>query len=165
MSINASELVRAFAERGLRVTPQRRAVLEVVAAADVGVNPLQVYEAARRGCPEIGLTTVYRTLDILAEAGVLRRVHDGAHCESFATAQAAHGHSVVCRRCGRVAEFTACDMGQVVAAASRETGFVIDDHFLQLTGECAQCAASSPPVSLETETVALRPRQGKQGLP
>jgi hypothetical protein len=64
-----------------------------------------------------------------------------------------------------VAEFTACDMGQVVAAASRETGFVLDDHFLQLTGECAQCAASSPPPLLETETVALRPRQGKRGLP
>jgi Fe2+ or Zn2+ uptake regulation protein len=54
---------------------------------------------------------------------------------------AAHAHTVVCSACGRVAEFTACDVRRISAAAARETGYRITDHFLQLTGLCDRCAA------------------------
>jgi Fe2+ or Zn2+ uptake regulation protein len=133
---------RQLRSRGLRLTRQRRAVLDVVAEAQAGVSPTQVYDAARRRCPELGLTTVYRTLDLLDTMGVLRRVHGSDHCESFTAAEADHGHTVVCSACGRVSEFTDCDMSPVVRAAARQTGFAISDHFLQLTGTCAACGAA-----------------------
>jgi len=140
--LDAQQIARTLAARGLRLTRQRRAVLDAVAGAASSVSPLQVYDAARTECPELGLTTVYRTLELLSEIGALRRVHGLDRCEAFVPAEAAHGHTVVCGGCGRVTEFTDCDMHTVVAAAGRQTGYVITEHFLQLSGVCAACAAA-----------------------
>ena len=106
MSFDTTQISADLAARGLRLTRQRRAVLDAIASAPSSMSALQVYDAARAGCPELGLTTVYRTLDVLAEMGALRRVHGPDHCESFVPAGAAHGHTVVCSACGRVTEFT-----------------------------------------------------------
>jgi Fur family transcriptional regulator, ferric uptake regulator len=145
MSFDAEQVSAELSSRGLRMTRQRRAVVDAIAAAPSSLSALQVYDAARGGCPELGLTTVYRTLEVLADIGALRRVHGPDHCESFVPASAAHGHTVVCSGCGRVTEFTACDMQGVAEAASRETGYRITGHFLQLTGLCAGCAGSRAP--------------------
>ena len=139
MALDAEQIARTLAARGLRLTRQRRAVLDAVAEASSSVSPVQVFDAARERCPELGLTTVYRTLELLSEIGALRRVHGPDHCEAFVPAGAAHGHTVVCRRCGQVMEFTECDMQAVVDAATRQTGFRITEHFLQLSGECPAC--------------------------
>ena len=132
--------MRALADRGLRLTRQRRAVLEAVLATSSTISPVQVFDAARAQCPELGLTTVYRTFEVLSEIGALRRVHGPNHCEGFVPAGAAHGHTVVCSSCGQASEFTDCDVRTIVAAASRQTGYVITDHFLQLSGLCASCS-------------------------
>lgn len=142
MSFDTARVSAQLSARGLRLTRQRRAVLDTLAAAPSSLSALQVYDAARERCPELGLTTVYRTLDVLAEIGALRRVHGRDHCESFVPAGAAHGHTVVCSKCGRVTEFTACDMRRVSDAAARETGYRITGHFLQFSGLCAFCAAA-----------------------
>jgi len=139
MTLDADQIAGTLAARGLRLTRQRRAVLDAVAEASSSVSPVQVFDAARERCPELGLTTVYRTLELLSEIGALRRVHGPDHCEAFVPAGAAHGHTVVCRRCGQVMEFTECDMQAVVDAATRQTGFRITEHFLQLSGECPAC--------------------------
>ena len=76
----------AIAARGLRLTRQRRAVVDAVAQASSSVSALQVFDAAETDCPELGLTTVYRTLDLLSEIGALRRVHGPDHCEAFVPA-------------------------------------------------------------------------------
>jgi Fur family transcriptional regulator, ferric uptake regulator len=150
VALDADTISRSFAERGLRLTRQRRAVVDAVAAAGASVSALQVFDAARARCPELGLTTVYRTLEVLGEIGALRRVHGPDHCEAFVPAGAAHGHTVVCSRCGRATEFTECDMHEVVDAAARQTGYEITEHFLQLSGVCAVChvAASDTPGSV-----------------
>jgi len=139
VALNADQIAGTLAARGLRLTRQRRAVLDAVAEASSSVSPVQVFDAARERCPELGLTTVYRTLDLLSEIGALRRVHGPDHCEAFVPAGTAHGHTVVCSRCGQVMEFTECDMQAVVDAAARQTGFRITEHFLQLSGECPAC--------------------------
>ena len=142
MPLDVDEISRDLAARGLRLTRQRRAVLEAVAATNGAISPLQLYEAARAQCPDLGLTTVYRTLELLSEVGALRRVHGADRCEAFVPAQAAHGHVVVCTVCGTATEFTDCDMSPVLEAAARETGYEINEHFLQLGGLCAACGRS-----------------------
>ena len=139
MALDADQIAVTLAARGLRLTRQRRAVLDAVAEASSSVSPVQVFDAARERCPELGLTTVYRTLELLSEIGALRRVHGPDHCEAFVPTGAAHGHTVVCSRCGQVMEFTECDIQAVVDAAARQTGFRITEHFLQLSGECPAC--------------------------
>lgn len=141
MTLNADEVVAELAARGFRLTRQRRAVVDAVAASDACLRPFDVFEAARAACPDLGLTTVYRTLDVLDEIGALRRIHGPDGCERLVPAATAHGHSVVCASCGRVTEFTECDMTAVLDAARRETGYRITEHFLQLNGVCGACAA------------------------
>jgi Fe2+ or Zn2+ uptake regulation protein len=143
VSFDAAQVSAALAERGLRLTRQRRAVVNAIASAPGSLSPLQVYDAARERCPELGLTTVYRTLEVLDEIGALRRVHGHDRCEGFVPASAAHGHSVLCSGCGRVTEFTGCDIRAITDAATQETGYRITDHFLQLTGLCAACCDAS----------------------
>lgn len=143
MAVDSDAVVAAIAARGLRLTRQRRAVVEAVAASEACLTPLDVFQAARASCPDLGLTTVYRTLELLDEVGAVRRVHGPDGCERLVPATAEHGHSVVCSACGRVTEFTACDMSAVAAAAGNETGYSITGHFLQFTGVCAACAAGT----------------------
>ncbi len=141
MRLDATDMARRLSARGLRLTRQRRAVVETLAGSEGALTALQLYDAGRRHCPDLGLTTVYRTLDALGEAGAIRRVHADGRCEAFVPAESAHGHSVVCVGCGRVGEFTDCDVSSLVARAAKETGFAIEEHFLQLSGTCAECQA------------------------
>ncbi len=143
MALDADAVVSELAARGLRLTRQRCAVVDAVAASDACLSPFDVFQVAKAGCPDLGLTTVYRTLELLDEIGALRRIHGPGGCERLVPASAEHGHSVVCSACGRVTEFTECDMSAVVAAAGRETGYSITGHFLQLSGVCAACDAAS----------------------
>jgi Fur family transcriptional regulator, ferric uptake regulator len=134
--------------RGLRLTAQRLAVAQTVLDAPGCVTAAQVHVSARGSCPDLGLMTVYRTLEILSVLGVIRRVHGGDRCEAFVAAREGHGHTVVCTACGRVSEFTHCHLDDVAAAAARETGFAIGDHVLQFSGVCASCrqtVGTSPP--------------------
>jgi Fe2+ or Zn2+ uptake regulation protein len=144
MGLDADAVVTELAARGLRLTRQRRAVVDAVAASHACLSPFDVFQAARAGCPDLGLTTVYRTLELLDEIGALRHIHGPGSCERLVPASAKHGHSVLCSVCGRVTEFTQCDMSTVVAAAGRETGYRITGHFLQLSGVCADCDARTP---------------------
>jgi Fur family transcriptional regulator, ferric uptake regulator len=147
--LDADQVAKTLNERGLRLTRQRKAVLDAVVRASSTVSPVQVYDAARADCPELGLTTVYRTLEVLSEIGALRRVHGPDHCETFVPTGAAHGHTVVCDRCGSVQEFTDCHMQGVVEAAAEQTGYRITEHFLQLTGLCPACSTSRDPAGRE----------------
>jgi Fur family transcriptional regulator, ferric uptake regulator len=128
-----------LAAAGHRLTRQRRAVLGALLHADSGVTAAEVFQLARGACPDLGLATVYRTLEMLAEVGAVRRVHGDDRCEAYVPTAGGHGHTVVCSGCGRVGEFTTCDMRPVMAAAAAETGFSIDGHFLQLSGTCEEC--------------------------
>jgi Fur family transcriptional regulator, ferric uptake regulator len=141
---HTTELAAKLSAGGFRVTKQRRAVLDALSEAEGAVSALQLFDTARRRSPELGLTTVYRTLELLSQVGAVRRVHGDAHCEAFVPAGAGHGHSVVCARCGKVGEFTDCDLSALIAAASRETGFSIEEHFLQLSGVCSACRVRQP---------------------
>lgn len=141
MRLAATDMAERLGARGLRLTRQRRAVVEALARTDAALSALQLFDAGRQECPDLGLTTVYRTLELLSEAGAIRRVHADGHCEAFVPAESDHGHSVVCVGCGKVGEFTDCDVSSLVRRAAKETGFAIEEHFLQLSGVCAECQA------------------------
>jgi Fur family ferric uptake transcriptional regulator len=128
-----------LAQRGFKLTRQRRAVLDVVATTKARLSPAELHEQARQLCPDLGLATVYRTLDILDRLGLVRRVHMNDHCEGFAPVVQGEGHHVVCVKCGRVEEFLGCNVSALIPTATRQTGFHIQEHFLELMGTCADC--------------------------
>jgi Fur family ferric uptake transcriptional regulator len=139
MNLNTDQLGHELATRGYKLTAPRRAVLDVIAGMCESLSPAEIYERARRRYPRLGLVTVYRTLDILVEVGVLRRVHLDDGCHSYAPIQAAHGHHLICSTCNQVVEFDGCDLDALFKSVARKTGFRIEGHWLELFGRCPKC--------------------------
>ena len=92
-------------------------------------------------CPDLGLTTVYRTLEILEQMGVIRRVHLDDGCEGFAPASAEHGHHLICSRCQETIEFEDCNLNALLKRVSEQTGFTIQQHWLELVGSVPEMPA------------------------
>ena len=108
-----------------------------------GDNPrltaAEVYAKAQRECSDLGLTTVYRTLEILEQLGAIRRVHLEDGCEAFAPTALEHGHYVICHSCQATIEFEGCDLTRLLNRVANQTGFVIEQHWLELVGRCPKC--------------------------
>jgi Fur family ferric uptake transcriptional regulator len=122
-----------------KLTRARQAVLDIVATADRHLTPAEIYQQAKVKYPHLGLTTVYRTLDLLVELGYLQRVHSSEGCHSYAPRAHAHGHQLVCLLCGRTEEFSRCDLDRLIQTIQKETGFQINVHMLELMGYCPAC--------------------------
>lgn len=129
-----------LAARGYRVTAPRSAVMAVLAESEVPLCPKAITERAEQDGLQSSLVTVYRTLELLTELGLVRRVHGKDACQGYVLASPGHYHAIVCRRCGQVAEFAGYDdLDGLEAWAAKETGFAIDGHLLQLYGICSDC--------------------------
>ena len=130
--------------KGLRWTPQRRILVEVLARTDGHVTGAELVDRCREVDPGTIPSTVYRTLDVLEELGVISHSHGADGREEFHVLPAIeHGH-LYCRSCGSSSELAASDPAVVAAttAFDRERGFEIDLSHLTLIGRCATCRAA-----------------------
>lgn len=132
-------LVHTLAQRGYKLTQPRRAVLKVLAESGATLTPADIHRRAQAHCLRTGLVTVYRTLDLLAACGAVRKVHQADGCHAYALASEGHAHHVICERCQSVVEFDNCDLGALLAAVQRRTGYQISGHWLELFGLCPNC--------------------------
>ncbi|WP_322801588.1 Fur family transcriptional regulator [Thermoflexus sp.] len=125
---------------GWRVTMPRRVVLRVLQQARRPLSPQEIHARGRRMHPSLGLVSVYRALEVLEQAGLVRRVHQEARCDGYILASPGHHHVLICRRCGRAVEFPGAeDLSGLIAQVEQRTGFRVEDHLLQLIGLCAPC--------------------------
>ena len=130
--------------RGLRWTPQRRVLVEVLSRTNGHVTGAELVDRCRALDPGTIPSTVYRTLDVLEELGVVSHSHAADGREEFHVLPATeHGH-LYCRRCGSEADLAADDPAVVAAigAFAAERDFEIDVSHLTLIGRCAECRAA-----------------------
>lgn len=127
--------------RGLRWTPQRRILVEVLASTDGHVTGAELVERCRAIDPDTIPSTVYRTLDVLEELGVLSHSHGADGREEFHVLPAQEHAHLYCRGCGGSWELAADDAAVVATVGAFETGrgFRIDVSHLSMTGLCAAC--------------------------
>jgi len=90
---------------GYRQTHARRAIVEILLAAECALEPMEIFEAGRRAAPGLGLVTVYRTLEKLEDLGLAQRVHQPQGCNRYLRAPAGHEHLIICTICGRAVYF------------------------------------------------------------
>lgn len=126
-------------EQGGRLTGPRRAIVELLANSEKALSPVDIFDQARRSYPKMGLVTVYRTLDILITLGLVERLHQADGCHMYLRAAHGHEHIMLCIRCGRATYFSGDDLSPLIQKVSRESGFLIQDHWLQLQGLCKNC--------------------------
>jgi Fur family ferric uptake transcriptional regulator len=140
MKFTRNRIASLVRQRGYKITPQRRAVLNAIAESNGHLTPAAIYERVHKQKPGIGLVTVYRTLDLLTELGLVCEVHTGVNCRSYLMRRPSeHHHHIICSACGAVVDFTDCDLDELERRICRKTGFEINSHLLEFTGRCRYC--------------------------
>jgi Fe2+ or Zn2+ uptake regulation protein len=124
---------------GYRSTPSRRAVVDVIATGSSIMTAADIYLKARLNCPRIGLVTVYRTLEKLENLGLIQRVHQDDNCHSYIAVRGDHQHLLICESCKRTVYFNGDDLFPLMVQLSEDRGFIIQHHWLQLSGLCKEC--------------------------
>jgi Fur family transcriptional regulator, ferric uptake regulator len=133
--------------RGLRWTPQRRLILDVLAATHGHVTGSEIVERCRKRDPETTPSTVYRTLDVLEELGYLHHSHGADGREEFHVLPATEHAHLQCEECGRSWEIEPDEAGELTRALQRTRGFTAHVGHLTIAGRCAECAAKSDDVN------------------
>jgi Fur family ferric uptake transcriptional regulator len=139
MSANSESWLGRLRSHGARLTGARCAVVEVMADSPCALTPVEVYDQARKHYPDLGLVSVYRTLEMLEDLGLVQRVHHSKDCQAFLRAGRGHQHILLCERCGRAVLFEGDDMTDLFDKVASQTGFEIKEHWLQITGLCPDC--------------------------
>jgi Fur family ferric uptake transcriptional regulator len=139
MRLTEKRIAAALKHHGHKLTPQRRVVIGAIAASRGQLTPATLYRKVHREHPAIGLTTVYRTLEILNHLGLICELHTGGNGRSYTTGAPEHHHHLICTSCGAVVDFSGYHLTQLEAKLSRETGFEIEGHLLEFTGQCRNC--------------------------
>ena len=126
-------------ERGLRWTPQRRLLVDVLSKTDGHITGAELVERCREQDPEVTPSTVYRTLDVLEDIGLIRHAHGLDGREEFHVRPAReHGH-LHCTVCHRAWEISAEDVAGLVDDFERTRGFRVDLGHLSVVGVCHDC--------------------------
>jgi len=131
----------ALRQHGYKLTPQRKAVIVAITCGHDHLTPAEIYEKVHRDHPNIGLVTVYRTLEILSELELICELHAGGNCRSYTISTPQHHHHLICSNCGAVVDFSGQDLnlGELEQRLCRESGFRIDGHVLEFLGMCGAC--------------------------
>jgi Fur family transcriptional regulator, ferric uptake regulator len=135
------DLATRLREQGLRLTPQRELILRAVEELR-HATPDEVLAQVRTQASSVNASTVYRTLEVLEELGLVRHTHLSDRAPTYhSTLEHEHVH-VVCRRCHAVRSYDP-DLVQPVVAALADDGFTVDVGHLAIFGTCADCASKA----------------------
>jgi Fur family ferric uptake transcriptional regulator len=138
-----AELPATLRKRGLRWTPQRRLLIDVLSGIQGHVTGAELVERCRRIDPETTPSTVYRTLDVLEEMGLVRHCHGADGREEYHVLPAfEHGH-LFCESCGAVVEIPVEEARSLAAAFVSNHDFEVDLSHVTIVGRCGRCRAAS----------------------
>lgn len=146
MAVEKGQFERLLKEKGLKVTRQRLMVLETIASCpEEHLTAEEIFALVKVGCPDIGLATVYRTIQLLNELHLIDRVNfdDGfARYEMGNTSdreQKHRHHHLICIKCGKVISFQDDLLEELEAKIADTTGFCVVNHEVKLYGYCVEC--------------------------
>jgi Fur family zinc uptake transcriptional regulator len=127
---------------GLKLTVQRKSVIELFAREKSGKTPYEVRRKLAKKIPHLGLPTVYRILEELKEIGVLVQIpsEDRQLYYSICRLPAdKHHHHFICRKCRRTEEVDFCNFKGIAGHLRRQLGAKLETHMMHLEGLCADC--------------------------
>lgn len=134
-SVNLSDTIALLTEHGYRITAPRRTVIAAVLDKPYPFKAEQLVSEM----PEIGRSTIYRTLEILASLDILTRLLQPGGHPAYVVGSPGHRHHLVCSECGSVVAFTRCPVDDLLSDLGRDTEFSIQGHHLEIFGLCRNC--------------------------
>jgi Fe2+ or Zn2+ uptake regulation protein len=136
-----SSIDEMFAARGIPLTRQRRAIWEYFSTAGRASTVAEAADVLRSD--GIGQATVYRTVGLLTELGLLLRVHVDGDAPCYTALPVGHTHPLICGVCHRIVDFDGeGDLRYLEKQLEATTGFAIYGHILEVYGVCPQCRAA-----------------------
>jgi Fur family ferric uptake transcriptional regulator len=135
-------LLDAMKSRGLRMTPQRRAIVTEVMGAKGHISPTAVARRVRERVPGVNASTVYRTLDLLEEMGILSHAHLESGAEYHRKSESDHVH-LACSDCGAQDSLSLDEASRLKRQIAQHRGFTADFTHFAISGRCARCARRS----------------------
>jgi Fur family transcriptional regulator, ferric uptake regulator len=146
MSFDKDRFKEILKQKGLKITNQRIKVLEVLSNSyDKHLTAEEIYELIKVECPEIGLATVYRTIQLLLELNLIDRINldDGFVRYEIGNMDENrakhHHHHLICLTCGKVISFQDDLLDELEKRIMDNVGFKVIDHEVKLYGKCKDC--------------------------
>lgn len=137
-------IIDRFNEKGLRMTPQRGMILSVIANSDKHINAEEIYQIISARHPCLNISTVYRTLDLLAKLELVTKTDLGDGCIRYrTTASAGQQYYLVCEKCGSTIILEKSAVESFTEEITQRYGFQMATKPLTFTGLCADCYSQS----------------------
>lgn len=133
-------MAAAHAPLGVRPTRQRRAVVAALGDVDVFTSAQDIHALLRKRGDDVGLTTVYRTLQVLADSGEIDVLRTPEGESVYRQCSIGHHHHLVCRLCGLTVEIEGPAVESWADKTAARHGFAEVEHTLEIFGTCAACA-------------------------
>jgi Fur family ferric uptake transcriptional regulator len=128
-----------FKDKKLRMSHPRWLIYQELSAAEGPLTPQEVYQCLLKKKRKIGLTSIYRSLDLFESLGMVFKIIGETNIKYKLCGIKAHHHHIICKACGRVVELDFCDISKWSNKVTESTGFVVTDHQLSFYGYCKAC--------------------------
>lgn len=147
-----TRMIAKLRSRGMRLTPQRMAILKILASSEDHPSVERIYEQLREDMPTISLATVYKTVNLLKDLGEVLELGFGDDSNRYdGNIPYPHPH-LVCVQCKQITNLQIDTLIEMPLAVSRETGYQIVNHRLDFFGVCPRCQESMPEVAQHSKS-------------
>jgi len=139
MSVELDAALDKLKSTGVRMTPQRHAILSFLLESMTHPTADEIYRALSDRFPSMSVATVYNNLKVFIEAGLVRELTYGDGSSRFDADLSDHYHAI-CKKCGKIADFEYPPLTEIESAAASRTGFKVFGHRMEVYGVCDECS-------------------------
>ncbi len=132
-----------FQKKNLRVSLPRFLIYQELSSSEVPLSPRELYESLKRKKRKVGLTSIYRSLNLFESLGMVFKISKGSSIKYKSCELKNHHHHIICQSCGKVMEFECYDLTEWSKWIAESTGYKVTDHQIQFLGFCKNCSLSS----------------------
>jgi len=126
-------------DKKLRLSHPRLLIYQELSNAVSPLNPQELFQSLVKRKRRIGLTSIYRSLDLFESLGIIFKITNGSNVKYKLCELQDHHHHIVCKTCGHVVEFEFCDISNWSEKVRESTGYEVTDHQLNFYGLCKDC--------------------------
>ena len=140
---------RLFKDKKLRLSHPRLLIYQELSNAKTPLSPQELYQNLKKNKKKIGLTSIYRSLDLFESLGIVFKISNGSSVKYKLCEIKNHHHHIICKACGDVVELDFCDISDWSKKVTESTGYQVIDHQLNFYGLCKACKPLQRPQSAE----------------
>jgi len=134
------DIASKLSEQGYRLTPQRMMILSAIENSDDHISAEEIYAQVLAKYPHVNISTVYRTLELLKQLGLVTETDLGGGRVRYHPADKGHHHHLVCTECGAIIDLDESLLASLESTLLREYKFSADLRHLAIFGRCANCS-------------------------